>query len=367
MKILILNSILYTAQNNVIPQMDSIKDCMIYNLGLAFKSSGHDVTLVAASEYKPSKEEKYEIDVVFLPSVIKSVFLPGVLPFQPDLWGFLRNNKRNFDLIISSEIFSFPTLFASIHASRKVIVWHELAVHNRKMKGIPSFFWYNVIARLFFRKTLVVARSESARNFISRYVSRVSDTIIEHGVNLDKFSFSRAKKHQFIIVSQLISRKNIESILNKFSCFIAQHKYSDFRLMIVGRGELEDVLKRQTKELGIENNVKFVGFMPHSELNSLVTESMALLIDTKQDNNMVSIPESIVSGTPVLTNLVPTNAPMINKYQLGIAKTDWTENDLQEITENNDVYVENCIAIREQLSAKHSAKQFIDVFIESAK
>jgi 1,2-diacylglycerol 3-alpha-glucosyltransferase len=332
---------------------------MIYNLGLGFRELGHNVTLVAASEYKPVKEEKYEFEVVFLPSVMKKILPPSVLPFQPELWRFLKKNKNKFDIIISSEVFAFPSLLASIIAPEKTVVWQELAVHNRKMKGIPSHFWYNVMARLFFRKTPIIARSESAKIFISRYLKNVAEETVEHGVNLQKFNFSKNKKRQFIVVSQLIARKNIESIIEKFSRFIAKPEYADFQLIIAGCGELENKLKAQVKELNITNNVQFIGFKPHSELNILVAESMAMLIDTKQDLNMVSVPESVVSGTPVLINLVPYTAVMIEKHQLGIAKTNWNENDLQDIVENNTVYVENCIAFREKLSTKSTAEELI--------
>jgi len=359
MNILLLNSILYTAQNNIIPQVESIKDCMIYNLGLGFCELGHEVTLVAASEYKPMKEEKYDINIVFLSSAMKKIFPPSILPFPPKLWNFLRKNKNKFDLIISSEVFAFPSLFAAILCPQKTIIWHELALHQKKMKGIPSYFWYNVIAKLFFRKTLIVARSENAKKFISKYLKNIANETVEHGINLKKFQFSKEKKKQFIVVSQLIPRKNIGSIIEKFTRFITQKKYSDFQLIIVGKGELENELKKQVSELEIEKNVVFAGFKHHLELNGLIAESISLLIDTKQDNNMVSIPEAVVSGTPILTNLVPTNSEFISQHQLGIAKADWNEEDLKQIADNNAFYVENCVAFREELSTKSIAEKLI--------
>lgn len=48
MRILILNQILYTADNNTIPVVSSIKDTMIYNMCLGFVDAGHTVTLAAA-------------------------------------------------------------------------------------------------------------------------------------------------------------------------------------------------------------------------------------------------------------------------------------------------------------------------------
>lgn len=362
MNILLLNSILYSSEITPIQKIDSIKDCLFYNIGLGFKKLGHNVTLVAAADYEPLKNEKYEIDVIFIQSKIKKIFRPNVIPFQPFLLHFLRKKQEQFDLIISSETFAFPSFFASNIAARKMLIWHELASHNRKMKRLPSLFWYNVIARIFYRNVLVVARSENAKKFISSYVSRVSDTIVEHGINLDKFGISHSKKKRFIVVSQLIPRKNIKSILQKFSRFIIQPKYADFLLVIAGRGELEENLKGLTVELKIEKSVDFVGFKPHSVLNGFVAESMALLVDTMQDNNMVSIIESIASSTPVITNLIPKNSQMVDNHKLGIAK-EWDEHDLERIVEDNNYYVENCIAYRRNLSNESCAQNLIDAFL----
>lgn len=363
MNILLLNSILYTAQNNIIPKVESIKDCMIYNLSLGFKELGHNVTLIAASDYKPIKEESYEIRVIFIKSNIKKFFLPSVLPLQSGLLKYLNKESKNFDLIISSEVFAFPSLFSTIIAPEQTIIWHELAVHTKKMKSIPSYFWYNVIAKLFFRKAKIVARSERAKNFISRYIGGVSDSSVEHGINLNKFHFSKDKKNQFVVVGQLIPRKNIKSIILKFQELVQNKSYSNFKLLIVGKGELENDLKNTVKKEGLESQVKLIGFKRHEKLNLLISESMALLIDTKQDNNMVSIPESIACGTPILTNLVPTNSNLIKEEHLGIAKENWDSIDLIEIIANNSFYSENCKNYRKELSSLNTAQKLIDAFM----
>jgi len=357
MNILLLNSILRTADNNRIPAATSIKDCMIYNLALGFKELGHRVTLVAATEYAPVAQEDYEVEVVFLPSTMKKIFLLSVLPFQPQLWGFLRRHKASFDLIISSEVVAFPSLFAAIQAPEKTLIWQELAFHQRKFYQLPSRLWHNIIARLFFGKTRIVARSEEAKRFISNYLHNVAPQTVEHGINANKFFYSAEKKRQFIVVSQLIERKNIGSIISKFARFVRHN--NDFKLIIAGTGELETALKQQTANLGIEQHVEFVGFKPHAELNSLLATSMAMLIDTKRDLNMVTVPESIVCGTPLVMNLVPCTATTVNRYQLGIAKSDWNETDLQMMVNNNAFYVKNCIDYRAKLTTVYAAEQLL--------
>ena len=93
MKVLILNPILFTADNNVIPQVKSIKDTMIYNMCLGFKRLGHDVTLAAAEEYAPAEKEAYDFEILFFKSKCKKLFPPAMLPFSPELWPYMKNHS----------------------------------------------------------------------------------------------------------------------------------------------------------------------------------------------------------------------------------------------------------------------------------
>jgi 1,2-diacylglycerol 3-alpha-glucosyltransferase len=362
MNILILNSILYTAQHNIIPQVDSIKDCMIYNFALGFTAQGHDVTLVAASEYQPMQPETYDFRVIFVPSALKRLFPPAILPFQPQLFRFLRNNGKKYDLIVTSEVFAFPSLLAALLCPRRTVVWQELTVHQQKFHSIPSRIWHHTVARwLISRVRRVIPRSDDAYRFISRYMSNVSEEIVDHGIAVEKFRTSETKRRQFICVAQLIPRKNVGSIIDRFHKLVLTAGYEDFRLYIAGRGELEDELKRQMQKQGLAERVVFLGFLKHESLAVYVRESYALLVNTRQDLNMVSIPEAIVSGTPVVTNRVPASARYIHDHRLGIARTEWNETDLKEIIDHNAFYVQNCIAYRQKLSNTYLAGKMIEI------
>jgi 1,2-diacylglycerol 3-alpha-glucosyltransferase len=74
MKVLILNSILFTADNYRIPKVKTIKDTMIYSVCLGFKELGHEVTLVAADDYRPTDNEDYDFEILFFHSCYKRVF-----------------------------------------------------------------------------------------------------------------------------------------------------------------------------------------------------------------------------------------------------------------------------------------------------
>lgn len=360
MKILILNSILYTSETNLIPKVKSIKDTMIYSLCMGFLSLGHTPVLVADEDYRPTEQECYPFNIVFLPGVLKTIFPPRCLPFQPALHKYLKKNRNDFDLVITSEVFSLNSLMAVWTMPKKVIVWHELGKHNRIFKTIPSRFWYNLIARLFFRNILIVPRSKAANVFISRYCKNVSRTYIEHGVDLRLFQISAQKNKQFVVISQLIERKQIDGIIDSFATFRRNRDLNgEYRLYIIGDGVLRQRLQAQVKRLYLGDSVIFTGHLPHSDMVEVLSKSLAMLINTKQDNNMVSIAESIACGTPVLTNTVPYNSLYVQQNYLGIVRDSWNSEDMHEIVKKNAYFIENCLVFRERLSNDVCAEQFI--------
>lgn len=363
MNILILNSILYTADNSIIPKIKSIKDTMIYNMCLGFKSLGHNITLATSEDYKPTKNEEYDFSIIFFKSNYKKICKPAMLPYSSELKKYIKQNHKKYDIVISSEVFQFQSLFAARICPNKTIIWQELTEHQNKFHKIPSKIWHNIIAKLCMKNILVVVpRSQQAYNFISQYMPSVSSTIIDHGINVDKFKFSANKKRQIISSSQLIHRKNVDGIIKIFNKFHQLNGYEDIKLIIAGRGEEEDNLKKLVKDLNLQDSIEFVGFLSQTELNEYIRNSYAFLVNTRKDLNMVSIPESIVSGTPILTNRQPASANYIEKYNLGIVKDKWNEYNIKDIIDNNKKYVDNCINYRPKLTSINTAQQFIDIF-----
>ena len=171
MNILILNPILYTAERNIIPNVDSIKDTMIYNMCIGFVALGHNITLCAAEEFRPQKREDYDFDVHFFRSDWTHFFPPSLLPFSKDLLHYIKKFHKDFDCILTSEVFAIHSLMASIICPQKTIVWQELTSHQKKMFQVPSKLWYNIIGRWFMKKIIaVVPRSIYAYNFVRNYI-----------------------------------------------------------------------------------------------------------------------------------------------------------------------------------------------------
>lgn len=360
MKVLIINPIMYTSESRDIKRAVSIKDTMMYDFCLAFYDMGHSVTLVGGEPFKPTKSETYPFEVLWWKCRCQKICMPHCLPFMPETYQYVKQHRAEYDLIITSEIFSLNSLMAYRAAPDKTIIWHELAKHNAIMKRIPSKIWYRFITRLFMRKAKIVARSVEARDFVKRYCLNTDENVIDHGVNLDKFKAMKTKENYFVVCSQLIERKQIDGILEKFAYYLNKYD-ATYKLYIIGDGELKEELQMMVRTLKIAQNVIFTGKMTHDELLPILSGAKALLVNTVKDNNMISIVEAIAVGTPIVTTDVPLNSTYIKAYRLGIAKKQWDETDLEAIVSDNRVYVENCMNYRYKLSTKQRVEQFLEV------
>ena len=364
MNILVVNPIMFTSENYVVPEIRTIKETMIYSMCLGFMSNGHRVTLAAAEDFKPVCDEEYEFEVIYFKSAFKRVFMPSVLPLPRGFYKYLKANHQKFDLIVSSEVFTLNSLFLSIVCPSKTVIWQEMTLHQSKFKKIPSKTWYNIIVPLFFRKIkCVIPRSRRAYTFIGQYMKNVSEEIVDHGVNVSRFGYSREKERVVISSSRLVPGKNIESIVQVYSKLIKIKGFEDIKMLIAGDGESKESLEALVAEMGLQNNVSFLGYLRQNDLNEAIKKSYVFMVNTLRDMNMVSIPESIVSGTPVITNRMPASADYIEKEKLGIAKDGWDEYDLKEIIENNEMYVDNCMNYRDKLTNGFSAQKIVETFL----
>lgn len=360
-RVLVINPILYTSETNQIPKVKSVKDTMIYTLCLGFQKLGHQITLIAAKDYQPVEQEEYDFPIIWQETVWHKVFQPRCLPYMPKLRGYLKAHPE-YELIISSEVFATWSYTASRICPGKTLIWHELAKHNRMMHKVPSRIWYHIIARCMMRRSMVVPRSEAAAAFIGQFMPHVSDICIDHGVNMEKIPplGQITKKKRFVVVSQFIERKQIDKTILHFEKFL-RRGHDDYRLYLIGQGELENKLKTLVKEHHLEEWVWFMGQMEHEKLLPIVAESQALLVSTVKDNSMVSVVESIAAGTPVVSTSAPLTSVYVKRENLGIVADDWNEDTLEEISRENDMYVKNCLAYRERLSNTYCAGQFFTV------
>ncbi|MFN6565841.1 glycosyltransferase family 4 protein [Dendronalium sp. ChiSLP03b] len=98
---------------------------------------------------------------------------------------------------------------------------------------------------------------------------------------------------------RLVHRVGVDKLLQALA--IIKPKIPDVWLAIAGRGHMQTALEQQARELGLENNVKFLGFLPDEQL-PLAYQAAELTIMPSQsfEGFGLAIVESLACGTPVL-------------------------------------------------------------------
>ncbi|OUL22313.1 glycosyltransferase family 4 protein [Nostoc sp. 106C] len=135
--------------------------------------------------------------------------------------------------------------------------------------------------------------------------------IIPGGVDVNKFQANLSPQEarnklgwpdsrQILFTSRrLVYRVGLDKLLEALA--IIKPKIPDVWLAIAGRGHIQAALQQQAKELGLEDNVKFLGFLPDEQL-PLAYQAADLTIMPSQsfEGFGLAIVESLACGTPVL-------------------------------------------------------------------
>ncbi len=103
-------------------------------------------------------------------------------------------------------------------------------------------------------------------------------------------------------------------------------KIPDVKLLIIGTGELENFLKKRSNELGLNENIKFKGFVKdHRNIENMLTKcAVGLAIYEPDSNNITqytdpSKPKQYMAcGLPIIITDVPWIAKEIRKKRMGL-------------------------------------------------
>lgn len=154
--------------------------------------------------------------------------------------------------------------------------------------------------------------------------------IIPPGVDIDKFKcktkYSITNKTVFLSVSYLIKRKNIKTIIEAMS--ILKDKQKDFTLLIVGDGPEKKSLVNLTKQLNLEKNISFLGFIPNNKIKDLYLEADVFISMSNHESWGQTYLEAMASGLPIisarnqgsLSILKPSFSCLVNDTSRDLAK-----------------------------------------------
>lgn len=126
-------------------------------------------------------------------------------------------------------------------------------------------------------------------------------TTIYNGIySKSDISSIKNKEKYFLMASRISPEKCHEDVINAFSVFLKT--YSDYQLIIAGNGDSVYIegLKSLVNTLGIDKNVKFVGFCTPSEIKEKMQKSKSLIVSSKSEGFGRMTAECACNGSYVI-------------------------------------------------------------------
>lgn len=140
--------------------------------------------------------------------------------------------------------------------------------------------------------------SNFTKNLQEKYMPTVKKipNIVLHNfsTSIVRHSKSMPDEKYYLFFGRLSHEKGVQTLIN------AIEGIPQCKLKVVGTGPLEDILKKQQKDMHI-GNVEFLGYKSGKELADLVSEAYFVIVSSEcYENNPMTIIEAYSVGTPVI-------------------------------------------------------------------
>lgn len=133
--------------------------------------------------------------------------------------------------------------------------------------------------------------------FFASKSSVLYNIIDEEQILAKKAQDGNTYDYDMIYVGRLTYQKDPQRLMGL--CARLQQERPNLKVAIVGTGELEQEVKALCKELGIEDNVHFLGFQPNPI--KMVADSKAMILTSRWEGTPMCALEAMALGTPVVS------------------------------------------------------------------
>lgn len=157
-----------------------------------------------------------------------------------------------------------------------------------KSGRITNFRWVLGREKLFAGATKFIAVSDFLRETMLAKGFPPEKTIKHYvGVDIDRFrpisNPSSDRAPYFLSVARHTEVKGLDVLLEAFALVVKKHPA--VRLVQIGNGGITQQLKLQTKRLGLENNVEFLGALPSAQVLPFIQNARALVLSSRRAEN----------------------------------------------------------------------------------
>lgn len=187
----------------------------------------------------------------------------------------------------------------------------------------------NMLSKQILKKNLAAAdyilstshvMAEETKQYTTRYIE-----VIPFGINLDAFkpgAGERVFEEGTLVIGTVKTLEEIYNIDVLIRAFANVYKdFKNIRLLIVGEGSQHNKLEHLVKTLGIENIVKFTGYIPADRVAGYHNAIDIFVNAARHESFGVSVIEASACGKPVIVSKVGGLTEVVEDKVSGIMVT----------------------------------------------
>ena len=171
---------------------------------------------------------------------------------------------------------------------------------------IRSQFWKRIFLP-FEKRTYRLANKiicdceDTKRVLMERYdIPEEKMIVITCAIDGKNFFFLNQQKdpNSILYIGRIDKRKGIEFLIRSMPEVVKQ--IPDARLLVGGKGSYLEKMKSLVKQLDLERNVTFLGFIPDDQLNSLYNRVQCVVVPSIFEGFGMTVIEALAAGTRVV-------------------------------------------------------------------
>ncbi len=111
--------------------------------------------------------------------------------------------------------------------------------------------------------------------------------------------YRRGRQHLFCTISRLEEEKNLCFLLRGIAN-LKEKRGADFRVLLIGEGSLREKMENLSEELGISEEIIFVGSVKNTEIKNYLCACELFLFSSKSETQGIVLAEALAAGNPVV-------------------------------------------------------------------
>lgn len=304
---------------------------------------GHTVTLFCGA-YKNCKTQ----DIIDHIHIVRKGGTFGVY-----VWAFLYYVFRfrgKFDFVIDIEngipfftpLYSFLPKLCIVHHIHKNQFFIEFSF---PLNWIGYFLETKLMPLVYRKVPFITVSNTSKTNLIALGIAEDTISVIYNGINHDLYKPNFQVKNDtpsIVYLGRFKKYKRLDLLIQALPPLF--EKRPDLKFYIVGKGEEEDRLKNLAKELHLEGNIVFQGFVSEEEKVCFLQKVWLLVTPSMNEGWGLTVVEANACGTPAIAFDVPGLRDSIVHGKTGLLVK---ENDFKIFIETIDYLIHNDTLRRE--------------------